>query len=217
MLRVNNLTGFGRRRGGGAIPWEIAYLDNQFQSSNPNGATFSGLNFGAEDANRFIIVVATIGGNVQTLSSITIGGVAGDVLVTTGANNNGVAIAVAKVPTGISGAVVPTWSGNGSRGSIVTLRALGATDPDFAAYATGIASSGTLSVAAPDNGYVLYAFEDGDNVGTVTGADGVLFQSSGWSSHGVAVAYEETIAAATLSAAAGSPRCSCGSSWGKNP
>jgi hypothetical protein len=105
MLQVNQLTGFGIRRAGGAIP-TLAYQTATNSGANSTSYTFSTQAIGTAAADRLVVVV--IGREPgDTLSSSTIGGISATVV----ANAGTCTIIAAVVTTGTTADVVLNFAG----------------------------------------------------------------------------------------------------------
>lgn len=90
----------------------LTYIANYVsEGGNQNPRTWTDVNFGAEAADRYIIVAIGTRNDTRTISSVTIGGVSADIVVQNQDGNTTVGIAIALVPTGVSGTVVVTLSG----------------------------------------------------------------------------------------------------------
>ena len=103
----------GASGGGGATT--LTYLDFDSRDNvNASSITFSGMAFGADDANRTVLIVVHAFDNSYSVpSSVTIGGVSATVLVSyEGGGSRAYASIWAAQPSGTSGAVV--INGNGS-------------------------------------------------------------------------------------------------------
>lgn len=106
---------------GTSLPISISNTANSSQGGSlANPYTFSGMSFGATATGRRILVTitgedASVGGT-QSISSVTIGGITATQLVAiadTGFSNGAnAAIYMASVPSGTSGTVVVTFTGN---------------------------------------------------------------------------------------------------------
>ena len=91
-------------------PIGAAYLGGGYSPSTEVTRTFTGMNLGDPDPNRVILVAVSINGQSNRLSTVTIGGVAANVVLQGGGFNNTVALASAVVPSGTTGDVVVTFS-----------------------------------------------------------------------------------------------------------
>jgi hypothetical protein len=75
--------------------------------------TFPGCDFGPEHPNRVVAIAASmVSGSGRTISSVTIGGIAATLAVTSASGTNANEIWYAVVPTGATGDVIVTWSGS---------------------------------------------------------------------------------------------------------
>lgn len=83
-----------------------AWVAQGSTTSTTASQTFTGANFGAADANRFLVIAIRTGTNNRTVSSVTIGGVAATQICQTTGSSNGISMWFAKVPTNGSGNIV---------------------------------------------------------------------------------------------------------------
>jgi hypothetical protein len=150
--------------GGGAAK-SISFIDTAILTTNLTTYSFTGLDFGAAQGDRYIIGVAVSGTAERSLSSATIGGVAARVVVSVsggGATDRNAGIIIANVPTGTSGAIAVTWSSGCAHCAIGWWRATGlanevehhfgssTADPGVATINTlagGIAVAGMISAS----------------------------------------------------------------------
>jgi hypothetical protein len=96
--------------GGGAAK-SISFIDTAILTTNLTTYSFTGLDFGAAQDDRYIIGVAVSGTASRSISSATIGGVTARVVVSaTGGSARNAGIIIANVPTGTSGAIAVTWN-----------------------------------------------------------------------------------------------------------
>lgn len=96
---------------GGLPPATVDFLQATVEPNNNSVFTFSGQNFGTENAARYIIVGYAIVGTGST-PSVTIGGVSATLAVSViQGSSNATGLAIAAVPTGTSGSVVVTLGG----------------------------------------------------------------------------------------------------------
>jgi hypothetical protein len=143
------------------------FLQATADNGNLTTYTFTGVNFGAADANRRIVigVLLRAGGIGRTVSSATIGGVSATILNQqdlnlSGAGYNVHAYLTADVPTGSSGTVAITLAAGAVRLQIATYRVISnaalvlADNKSKTSGASGGATSESVSVAA-ENGIVL--------------------------------------------------------------
>ena len=146
---------------GGVGPVDCTFTDSAVSTANETTYTFSSQDFGEAAANRYIVVTA--GGydtSNETVSSITIGGVTATIAVQVTGNSVTAAIAIAKVPTGATGDVVVTFSGNMENAGIgvyrlVNLQSATATDTgtDIAESSNALADDLTIPADGCGIGY----------------------------------------------------------------
>ena len=166
-----------------------AGIAKEFRAAYGNGAnqtsyTFSGCDFGADDATRemFVVVGWTQGAN-RSLSSLTIGGVTAT--PRSAANYStaaGTRVAFVSLPSGATGDVVPTFSGAVNGCCIAVYRVTdrpvsGAAETDFAFGTQGIGTSVTISgVDAAADGFTLSSMIPGiaSSSGSPSGVNVVL-------------------------------------------
>lgn len=89
----------------------ISYVGSATTGTDAAVHTYAGVSFGAESANRVIVVAISAAGasSARTITGVTIGGITATLdKVTSGVGNT--AIARATVPTGLTGTVVLTFS-----------------------------------------------------------------------------------------------------------
>jgi hypothetical protein len=118
--------GFGTSAGSSP---DLSFLDIGFSGSIKTTHTFTDVDFGSAEATRVIIVC--VGGRAEntglTVASATIGGVSAAIAIQATHDSTGCAITAiltASVPTGSSGSVAVTFSGNVNNCSIGVYRAL---------------------------------------------------------------------------------------------
>lgn len=171
-----------------------AYLQNTFDGANSTTYTFTAENLGPASSDRYIVVA--IGGRsvaVQTIASVSIGGVTATEIVQSDAWQNSASNATglyyALVPSGTSGDVVVTWTGAMVRCGIglwsITGGSLAVSD---SAAGTPGGVSADVDIVNPDGGFVIcsamtgvsgtYAWTNADErfdqaveTGTHSGAD----------------------------------------------
>lgn len=142
----------------------IAFLYSQAGNVGSTVKTWAAVPFGTEDPDR-IIYVAIGGRAAYVISSITIGGVTAAVDVST--SDSGIWLASAKVPTGTSGDVVATWTGNQTRASIIAW-AINDVPGAFIPAVTQVLGTSVGTIAAPDNSLVIAAAYWNNVIGTIT-------------------------------------------------
>jgi hypothetical protein len=144
--------------GGGTV---LTYLGNYAQEgSNQNPVTYTGVNFGTEAADRYIIVAIGQRNDSRTFTSVTIGGVTATILVQQGDGNTTAGIAIAAVPTGTSGTVVVNLSGTADSHYLGVWSATGldsATPVDTGAVSGSGQDAGlnTFNLNTDANGFVI--------------------------------------------------------------
>jgi hypothetical protein len=117
-IRAVNALGGGTASATKAVTPTSATLDFAFiEGKSQTTSSFAGVNFGAEDADRYIVVAIGMvdsGSNVRSFTSVTIGGVAATIAAVSGVGTNQFkrsVIAIAHVPTGLTGTVAVTQGG----------------------------------------------------------------------------------------------------------
>jgi len=134
-------------------PSSVAYLTQTHSDANASTYTFSSQTLGVAASDRIIIVGVAGNDSSSSISSVTVGGVAANLIVErTGALNLG--IAAAAVPTGLTGNVVVEFSVSKSSCAIGLWRATGQITT------SGVASSfnsdlSELTLAAEPGGFVI--------------------------------------------------------------
>lgn len=168
---------YGKTAGGGPAGRYASYLGN-------NG-TGTGLPFGTAVAGRRLVAMInwSEGGALNTVSSVTIGGVAATIHVQRGHNGGGTGlgacIASAVVPTGTSGNVVVTYSpGGGITKQVGLVQLVGYTGaPAGTATDQTQTPTGTCSISLPSPGVA-----DGVMVAAYTGSTLTSSNPITWSS-----------------------------------
>jgi hypothetical protein len=140
----------------------VTFADSDAISGTQTTFNFTGLDFGEERADRYLIAAfyALSSTASRTVSgSPTIGGIATSSLYyQAGAFNDATSWRIAKVPTGLSGNLSITWSGDNARCSVGLFRATGlrvpltALDTDFN---TAGSTGATLSIDVVKGAFVL--------------------------------------------------------------
>lgn len=131
---------------GGFVGRPLSYSYEDFLTGS--GATtiweFSAADFGAEDPSRAVVVAITaLGSTSKTVSSVTIGGVSATIIRQQSDSDWTGAIAAAMVPTGATGDVDITLSGNASKVTVAVYRIIGLSsvtpkDSDSVAASSGL-------------------------------------------------------------------------------
>jgi hypothetical protein len=100
---------YGGAGGSGTV---LTYLGN-YDSENPaqDPVTYTGVDFGTEAADRYIIVALGTRNDSRTFTGVTIGGISATIIIQQQSGNSTAGIAIAAVPTGTSGDVVVNLSG----------------------------------------------------------------------------------------------------------
>lgn len=127
MLLVNQLIGFGV--GGEDNSLALTYVTTQaYSAAAHTSRTFSGVDIGAADARRYVVVVAQNGDNTDTMSSVTVGGAATTRLVTNTSGGNAIFITNAPVTSGTTADIAVTNSGSVSASVIHVYTLVGNVD-----------------------------------------------------------------------------------------
>lgn len=155
MLRVNQLIGFGA--GGNKVTRELTA--SAVSSADQTNYTFSSQSLGAETADRFMVVAATITGNAvgRTIDSVTVGGVSATQAIQTIAGGGAAEIwYTPKVadsgPTGSTGDVVVNTSGSCLNCSVAVYAVKSASSVTPTAAQNDTSSPLSLSINVPANG-----------------------------------------------------------------
>lgn len=152
----------------------LSFLQTAFSTTDGTSFTFSSQNLGTAAADRYIIVAVqsrSVGTDVHTIDSVTVGGVSATIVVqrqNNAANSSYAGLAIAAVPTGTTGDVVVTFSTTMLRCEVGLWRATGlasATATDF----------GSSTASAPT--YAIDVVAGGFAIGAVTQSNGV---SAAW-------------------------------------
>jgi len=137
----------------------LQWLEEKHASSSPTTTNFTGCQFGAADANRYIIVCILNGVNTRTINSCTIGGVAATELNAVALSTRRMKIYAALVPSGADGTISVVQSGIGNWMAINTYRVVSPTGALNVQDSWSGSSSGTVgqSVAITNGGVVIGA------------------------------------------------------------
>lgn len=137
----------------------ITFLGSSSTGTDGSTQTFAGVPFGTPSATREIIVcIGTGSGPAQSVTSVTIGGIAATIDQVAAAGIGGSAIARAAVPTGTTGTVVATCTGVVARYFIGIYHSPVALTVAAVATLTGNGASGikaTASITNPTGGTVI--------------------------------------------------------------
>lgn len=139
---------------------EIGYLQSYTDTSDSSSYTFSSVNFGTADSNRYIIIgiASRKSGTTTSISSVTIGGVSATITkqqVNNATNTNVSGIAIANVPTGTSGNIVVTFADTMLRCAITVYRTVGLTSKTAYDSDSSTASAPSVSLDVPTNGFAI--------------------------------------------------------------
>ena len=142
----------------------IAFLQTAEDTTDASPYTFAAQNLGTAAGDRYIIVAvfARDTSSGQTLTGVTVGGVAATLIannaVTDAASRTEItALAIAAVPTGTTGDIVCTFSAAMVRCCIAAYRATGlaSATPSDTDMDTSIGEDVALTIDVPVNGFVL--------------------------------------------------------------
>lgn len=136
--------------------------------------TFAGQNLGTASADRIIVVAIAgregDGGANRTLSSVTVAGISATIIANSGNVPTHTDIAVAAVPTGTSGSIVVTYSGQVSRCVIGTWATTGMSASSTSADASDTSDPYSASVDVPAGGVAFgISYDNGNTTFTWTG------------------------------------------------
>lgn len=200
----------GAASGGGGVPWDFSLADYDYDQTNPNGDTYASLDFPDPHAERYALVIHSLGGNNRSLSSATIGGAAANIIGSSSDSNHSIGASWLKVPTGTTLTIENDWDGNGSRGGVALFRVVGQAGADLTPDVTNI---GGLSLSLPDNGFGLYVIQDGGST-SMSGEDTEYLDFS-MSNFGI-VHGGISVTSASVESVSGSNRESLALGWVRN-
>lgn len=200
----------GAASGGGGVPWGFSLADYNYNQTNPNGETYTSLDFPDPHAERYALVIHSLGGNNRTLSSVEIGGDLANIIGSTSDNNHSIGASWLKVPTGTSLTIENGWSGGGARGGVALFRVIGQAGADLA---PAVSNLGGLSLSLPEDGFGLYVIQDGGST-SMSGEDTEYLDYS-MSSFGI-VHGSISVTSASSESVAGSNRESLALGWVRN-
>jgi hypothetical protein len=148
----------------------LDYGQNLNVSGTDTSQTVSGLDIGAADANRWVLVGITgIPNSATAATSVTVGGVTATAMAALGVSGGGSAgFYKAQVPTGTTADVVVNYNGTVFASNIAVARFIGEPLFDEAGTDTAVNASNQLTtptLTVPDNGYV-YGLTSWFNVST---------------------------------------------------
>jgi hypothetical protein len=135
----------------------FSFLQSTGSNSNLTTYTFSSENLGAADAGRYIIVGVTARNSTadRTLDSVTVGGVAATIVADIADGTSRASIAIAAVPTGTTGDVVVTYSGQQLRCRIGLWRATGIDPTPHDTETDGSDTVPSASLNVPAGGFAV--------------------------------------------------------------
>jgi hypothetical protein len=141
------------------VTFALAFTEGRVEASGGTTITHTGVSFGAADTNRVIaVVVAARMVTVNTITGVTIGGVAATEAVSAratvaGTNGSNSGIWYASVPTGTSGDIVVTHGAAAARTGIAAYRVVTSTPaPTSSNSANGAASPLSAAITVPTGG-----------------------------------------------------------------
>jgi hypothetical protein len=165
---------------GGGIVFALDWQSGANESSGLTTITYASLAFGAADANRTIAVaIAARMTTVNTISSVTIGGiaatlVAGSVVQVSGTNGANSAIYQAAVPSGTTGDVVVTYGAAAARTGVSVYRLITgtptATSANTYANASGNPAAAAITIPSGGKGFAAVFQTSGTSVYTWSNA-----------------------------------------------
>lgn len=155
----------------------IVYTDSVGDGTNQTGAyTFSGRALGTAAPDRRIVVEACGGsGFGETISTVSIAGIAATQVVTAGNGSERTDLWQAYVPTGTTGDIVVTWSGSNTKSSCAVgiWAVYGAKATAFDTVSDTDSNPATGSIDSPDGGGVIAALNHRANSATTYTWSGV--------------------------------------------
>jgi hypothetical protein len=127
------------------------FLAHSEQTATASSYSFTSLSFGMADADRYIVACLTIQASVDGvgITDCTIGGITATQIVQSAlaGGRRGAAIFIAKVPTGTSGTVAFTLSGNAANASVAVYSVIGGPAASSTS-STDNAPTASLNIAA---------------------------------------------------------------------
>lgn len=165
MLFATQLVGFGA----GGEPKILTYIGETSATNNATVYTFTGASIGTAASDRRVIVAVMGGGSNSgvTLSSVTVGGVTATINGQATNGNSVGAIVTAAVPTGTTGDIVVTFSGQKERCNVGVWSATGLTSNAAIDFDSGTADPGTATLDAVIGGFCI-ALAVSSNTTTLT-------------------------------------------------
>lgn len=162
-----------------SVTFALAWTDGASDTSNTTTVNYGSLAIGAADTNRIVVVaIASRMATVNTISSVTIGGVAatlvsGTVAQIGGTNGANSAIYQAAVPTGTTATVSVTYGAAAVRSAVSVYRLITGTPAATSsnnANNTSASIGGAVTVPASGGGIALYWNQAGSVTVTWTNA-----------------------------------------------
>ena len=123
-------------------------------ASGSSSYSFTGLSFGAVDADRYVVACLSWLGS-GSVSSCTIGGVSAAIVIQSASALRNTAICIAKVPTGTTGTVAFSLSASATNAAVAVYRLVGIPSAAAASSATSTASNPTASLNVAKNGVAI--------------------------------------------------------------
>jgi hypothetical protein len=134
---------------GAAAGKTIEFLGTSISTSNLTTYSFTSLDFGAAQDDRYIIGIPVSGTASRTLNSATIGGVTARIVVQLsagGASNRQAGIIIANLPTGTSGTIAVTWNNGCAHCAIGWWRATGLSSEVESDFDSSSADPGSVTI-----------------------------------------------------------------------
>lgn len=155
---------------GALLPKAATFRGSTPRTEDLSEYTFSDIDIGSSSNDRFVIVAA---GNIsnRALSSITINGVAADIVVQEQSGNGETAIAIANVQSGTTATVVVTWAVATPRMGFAWWTAVGLTSGTAHDTGSSAADPGTDTLNTLAGGFIIgYMVSNAGGTFTWTGA-----------------------------------------------
>ena len=153
------MTGAGLGAPASGITFSFGWTAGAVEASAGTTITYSSLSFGTVDSNRIIAVVACARmATVNTISSMTIGGISASAVSNTiaqtgGTNGSNCQMFQAAVPTGTTGSVVVTYGAATARTGITVYRIVtGTTTATSSSSNNGSSNPLTCTLTLPGSG-----------------------------------------------------------------
>lgn len=160
-------------------PAVLSFLQHTEDTGNVTTYNFAGVNIGTAAADRYVFVAvvhSSSAGTARTISSATIGGISATIVANQAgvahAQGLGAAVIWAAVPTGTTATISITLSGGGGSCNIATYRVTGLVSAtEHHSQTAALATTGgllSLSLNVPANGFVIAAYNNSANTGSVS-------------------------------------------------